>query len=145
MKNNLVHLLSFLFPLAIFLYFCILGKSMMVLVKFPGSSLRSWLISPTLGFSLQILIVSIINQAGYPVEKFGRWEATITSLLAIGILVWKKPSFNLRLLTPFIGAALIVLVYSGWPLMKLGLGWLSYCNDDMANYCLAAKLSLIHI
>lgn len=144
MKNNLVHLLSFLFPLAIFLYFCILGKSMMVLVKFPGSSLRSWLISPTLGFSLQILIVSIINQAGYPVEKFGRWEATITSLLAIGILVWKKPSFNLRLLTPFIGAALIVLVYSGWPLMKLGLGWLSYCNDDMANYCLAAKRSLHH-
>lgn len=144
MKNTLVHLLSFLFPLVIFLYFCILGKAMMVLVKFPGSSLRSWLISPTLGFSLQILIVSIINQAGYPVEQFGRWEAVIIALLAIGILVWKKPSFNLRLLAPFIAASLVVLAFAGWPLLKLGLGWLSYCNDDMANYCLAAKRSLYH-
>jgi hypothetical protein len=120
------------------------GKAMMVLVKFPGSSLRSWLISPIFGFSLQILIVSIINQAGYPVEQFGRWEAIITSVISIGILAWKKPSFNLRLLAPFIGASFIVLAFAGWPLFKLGLSWLSYCNDDMANYCLAAKRSLYH-
>ena len=97
------------------------------------------MISPTLGFSLQILIVSIINQAGYPVERFGRSEAIITGVLSIGILAWKKPSFNLRLLAPFIGASFIVLAFAGWPLFKLGLSWLSYCNDDMANYCLAAK------
>jgi len=144
MKNILVHLLSFLFPLVIFLYFCMVGKATMVLVKFPGSSLRSWLISPTLGFSLQILIVSIINQAGYPVEQFGRWEALIIALLATGILVWKKPSLHLRLLAPFIATSLVVLAFAGWPLLKLGLGWLSYCNDDMANYCLAAKRSLYH-
>jgi hypothetical protein len=65
-------------------------------------------------------------------------------VLSIGILAWKKPSFNLRLLAPFIGASLIVLAFAGWPLLKLGLGWLSYCNDDMANYCLAAKRSLYH-
>ena len=139
-----MHPLALLLPLAIFLQFCIVGKSFIIAIRFPGSSLRSWLISPTLGFSLQILIVSIINQAGYPVEKFGRWEAIITTALAIGILAWKRPSFNLRLLAPFIGTALIVLIYAGWPLFKLGQGWLSYCNDDMAHYCLAATRSLHH-
>lgn len=139
-----MHPFAFLLPLIIFLHFCIVGKAFMIAVRFPGPSLRSWLISPTLGFSFQILIVSIINQAGYPVEKFGRWEAIAISTLAIGILAWKRPSFNLRLLAPFIGASLIVLVYAGWPLFKLGLGWLSYCNDDMANYCLAAMRSLHH-
>jgi hypothetical protein len=138
------HLLAFLLPLALFLYFCIIGKAFMVIVRFPGSSLRSWLLAPILGFSLQILIVSIINQAGYPVIQFGRCEAIITAILAIGILAWKRPSFNLRLLAPFLTIALIVLAYTGWPLCKLGLSWLSYCNDDMANYCLAAKRSLYH-
>ena len=139
-----MHPFAFLLPLAIFLHFCILGKAFIVAVRFPGPSLRSWLISPALGFSLQILIVSIINQAGYPVEKFGRWEAIILSALAIGVLAWKRPSFNLKLLAPFMGVALLVLVYTGWPLLKLGLGWFSYCNDDMANYCLAAMRSLQH-
>ncbi|HLB34834.1 MAG TPA: hypothetical protein VJK54_11455 [Chthoniobacterales bacterium] len=116
----------------------------MLAINLPGSCLRSWLIAPVMGFSLQILIVSIINQAGYPVEKFARWEAVLTLLIAIAIFLWKRPIFPWRYLSPFAGSSLIVLFYAGWPLLLLGMGWLSYCNDDMANYCLAAKRHLHH-
>ena len=33
---------------------------------------------------------------------------------------------------------------TGYPLLRFGFNWVSYCNDDMANYCLGAKLFLNH-
>ncbi len=33
---------------------------------------------------------------------------------------------------------------SGWPSLRFGFNWISYGNDDMANYCLAAERFLHH-
>jgi hypothetical protein len=38
-----------------------------------------------------------------------------------------------------VGITLVSLVWTGWPAAKLGFAWISYANDDMANYCLAAE------
>jgi hypothetical protein len=32
----------------------------------------------------------------------------------------------------------------GWPSLRFGFNWISYGNDDMANYCLAAERFLQH-
>ena len=36
------------------------------------------------------------------------------------------------------------LVFAAWPMFRFGFDWLSFCNDDMANYCLAADRPLNH-
>ena len=57
---------------------------------------------------------------------------------------WRKPLLPWRQLTPFGAVVLGYLIYTGWPLLLYGFNWISYGNDDMANYCLAAERFLEH-
>ncbi|MDO8543843.1 MAG: hypothetical protein Q7S40_25655 [Opitutaceae bacterium] len=53
------------------------------------------------------------------------------------ILPWRQ-------LRPFIYAAVFSLLWTGWPALHAGFNWISYGNDDMANYCLAAERFAAH-
>ena len=35
-------------------------------------------------------------------------------------------------------------MFVAWPMFRFGFAWLSFCNDDMANYCLVADRLLNH-
>jgi len=56
------------------------------------------------------------------------------------VLAWRRPVLPLRQLKPFLLIA-SGLVYIGWPSIRFGFKWISYGNDDMANYCLARSAS----
>ena len=46
--------------------------------------------------------------------------------------------FPWRALAPFFAITIAYLLYTGFPLFRFGFNWISYANDDMANYCLGA-------
>jgi hypothetical protein len=49
-----------------------------------------------------------------------------------------------RRLAPFAATLLLAALATGYPMFRFGFNWISYGNEDMANYCLSAKLLLNH-
>ena len=72
----------------------------------------------------------------------------MATLLLAGLAVWlfrrKRPIVPVRRLLPFAFVLLVALLLTGYPMFRYGFNWVSYCNDDMGNYCLGGKLFLNH-
>lgn len=137
-------MIALLLAAAILAQFTLVGRAVLALARSPAGALQSWLMAPVTGFSLQILLTGILNEAGWPVGTFAMGEMLASTILAVGILLWRKPRHRLRVILPFAAVAGLVLLWTGWPAFSSGLNWISYANDDMANYCLAAVRHLHH-
>ena len=131
-----------MFPLllafALFLFFTLVGKALLEVVRFPFPIFRSWLVAPAVGLSVVVLLTLNLNQLGVPVKNFAWW---MTAALALGVaLVFfkRRPIFPVMQLTISLGIALFATVYSGWPALKYSFGWEGFANHDMANYCFSA-------
>jgi hypothetical protein len=128
-------LLSFGF----FLFFAVLGYASIVFFRPQVLELQGLLLAPAVGISISLIGVFLINRLGVPVQSFGR--SLVLSLFALAVLVlgFKRPrlvkSEMLSLVLVLIGALLLV----GWPMFSSHFNWLSYGNDDMTNYTLAAQ------
>ncbi|WP_414663837.1 hypothetical protein [Horticoccus sp. 23ND18S-11] len=116
-----------------------LGRAVLALCGWRGGVLRAWLLAPATGLAVVVLAVMVLNQAGLPVRAFA-WPLTLgLAVAAAGIFVWRRPIFPLKALAPFVAVAVFSLLWTGWPLLRFGFGWLSYVNDDYVNYCFAAE------
>lgn len=123
---------------AFFLFVAFIGRAMLALSGWRGGVLRAWLLAPATGLAVLVLGTMIFNQWGLPIRAFA-WPLTLGLLAAgTGIFVWRRPVFPTRALLPFVAVALLSLIWTGWPMLRFGFGWLSYVNDDFVNYCLAA-------
>ena len=125
--------------LAFFVFVAFVGRATLALFRWRGGVLRAWLLGPATGLAVVVLTTMVLNQAGLPVNAFA-WP--LTAALALGaaaIFWWRRPVFPARALAPFIAIAVFSLVWTGWPMLRFGFGWLSYVNDDFVNYCLAAE------
>jgi hypothetical protein len=125
--------------LAFFLFVAFVGRATLSACGWRGGILRSWLIAPAIGLAVVILGVMVLNQAGLPIRSFA-WPLTAAlAAAATGIFFWRRPPLPVRALAPFLAVVVFSLLWTGWPLLRFGFGWLSYVNDDYVNYCLAAE------
>ncbi|MBL9213273.1 MAG: hypothetical protein JNL92_22615 [Opitutaceae bacterium] len=125
--------------LAFFLFVAFVGRATLALCGWRGGILRAWLLGPATGLAVVVLGVMIFNQAGLPIRAFA-WPLTLgLATAAAGVFVWRRPALPWRALAPFLAVVVFSLLWTGWPLLRFGFGWLSYVNDDYVNYCLAAE------
>lgn len=137
-------MIALLLVLGLFVFLGLIGQAVISLVRPRLGVLWSWFISPTLGLAVMVILLTRINVWGVPVKDFGVWLTLGLAVGSVAVLAWRRPKFPWRQLAPF--AAIVVgnLLYTGWPMLKFGFDWISYGNDDMANYCLAADRFLNH-
>ncbi len=132
-------MLALAFSLLVFVYWTVLGRAV-ISVAYPRVGvLRGWLLSPALGLSIVVLAVMVLNQAGIPIRHFASLTSLLLGVSAVGLLVWRRPVLPSRRIAPFAIAILFAWLWTGWPAFETGFKWISYANDDMANYCLAAQ------
>jgi hypothetical protein len=129
---------AFLFTMALVTCFGIVGLG--VLSMFPPRirALQAALISPAVGVATILIPVFWLNRLGLPVKDFAYILAPLlTAGSGISIYAWGKTPW--RTVGWFALIALLGLALSGWPMFLYGFDWVSYANDDMANYCLGAQ------
>jgi len=129
---------AFLLPILLFLGLGSVGCALLALLHSRTNLLRTLLLSPVLGCLAVVISAFMVNRAGLPVRNFAWYLAGLWGLFAIVTLWWRKPKLPMRRFLPFAGIFILALVLTGRPLLDFGYHWLSYSNDDMANYVLAA-------
>jgi hypothetical protein len=133
-----------LLSLFLFGYFALLGRSVMVALKYEAPVLRGWLAAPTVGLAVVTLAVMVLNQAGWPIRDFALPLLAGGLLFSAAICAWRRPCLPVRALLPFAAVLLLALLYAAWPALLTGFNWVAQANDDMANYCLGAQRMLNH-
>ena len=137
-------MIALLLVFGLFIFLTLLGQAVISLIKPRLGVLWSWFVSPTLGLAIVVLITTRINVWGVPLKDFGLWLTLALAIFTAAVLFWRRPVFPWRQLLPFLAITVVYLAYTGWPLLRFGFDWISYGNDDMANYCLAADRFLNH-
>jgi hypothetical protein len=136
--------LALLLCLTLFLFWFAFGFA--VLIAFIGrrNIVRAALLAPGAGVALLSLPLFWLNRIGAPVERFGVLLTLATGATALALLVRARPRFPVKRLAPFAIVLIVALVLTGYPLLLYGFDWLSYANDDMANYVSGAHHFLRH-
>src|SRR6185369_16047150 len=130
--------------LGLFLCLTFVGQAVVALFRPRLGVLWSWFIAPTVGLAVFILIMTRLNVWGIPIRVVGPWTTGILLVLSAIVFWWRRPVVPWRALAPFFAITVAYLLYTGFPLFRFGFNWISYANDDMANYCLAAERFLAH-
>ncbi len=137
-------MIALLLVFGVFLFLTFVGQAVISLLKPRNGLLWSWFASPVTGLALVIVLITRLNVWGIPVRTAGPWLTATLAVFAIGVFIWRRPKLPWRQLAPFFAIACGYVCYTGWPLVRFGFDWISYGNDDMANYCLAAERFLAH-
>ena len=137
-------MIALLLVVGLFLYLSFVGQAVVSLFKPRLGVLWSWFVAPTIGLAAVVILSTRLNVWGIPVKAFGPSLTVGLALAAAGIFVWRRPVVPVRKLAPFFAICCVYLLYTGWPMLRFGFDWISYGNDDMANYCLAADRFLQH-
>jgi hypothetical protein len=128
----------------LFTYLTFVGQALISLFKPRLGVLWSWFAAPTVGLAVVLIVITRLSVWGIPVRIGGPWTTLALLVGSAAVFYWRKPAFPYRQLKPFLLIAAGTLVYVGWPALRFGFNWISYGNDDMANYCLAAERFLQH-
>lgn len=133
-----INIIAFCLPLVIFAFWEILGYATLSLLRTQRNTLQNMLMAPAIGIAVTLLFVFSFNRIGIPIGHFALPLTLILLVGSIGVLAWKKPIFAGRCYLPFFLIFLLTLFLVGRPLLEFGFDWVSYSNDDMANYSLGA-------
>ena len=132
-------MLPLLLIIGLFTFFTFVGQAVLAGLKVRFGVLWSWFLAPTLGMGITILVINGISKWGHPIKPYGPWATLALAVAALAVFIWRRPVFPLRKLLPFGAVLFLYLLYTGWPMFHFGFRWISYGNDDMANYTLAAE------
>lgn len=135
---------ALLFTLAIFAFWVLIGFAVISVFNPRLRVLQGVLVSPSVGIAITILPVFFVNRLGIPVKDFGLILVTALALLAVLVLAVKRPIFPVKRLVLFGGVLVAALLLSARPMLSYGFDWVSFSNDDMANYSLGAQRFLNH-
>jgi hypothetical protein len=137
--------------LGLFTYWTVLGCALLSPLERRMDGLRKLLLAPALGLVVNGLPLFLLNLNGIPVAR-AAWPLGI--ILLVGAVLClrasrpvgdRRESFPLwRQYLPFALVLLLGAVLTGRPMLRFGFDWVSFCNDDMANYCLGAQRVLDH-
>lgn len=137
-------MIALLLVLGLFLCLTFVGQATVALFRPRLGVLWSWFIAPTIGLAVFIVVMTRLNVWGIPIRVAGPWTTGVLLVLSAAVFWWRRPVLPWRQLAPFFAIAIAYLLYTGFPLFRFGFSWISYANDDMANYCLAAERFLAH-
>ncbi|HET9393760.1 MAG TPA: hypothetical protein VFO29_09630 [Candidatus Rubrimentiphilum sp.] len=127
-----------LLSLGIFASLFLVGFAMVSLLNARRSILTNVLISPAVGAVTFLLPTVTMSQAGLPVKAFAHFLVPVLLIGAAAVL-WKiRPHFPWRQLWPFAVVLFVAFALIGRPFFDFGFNWVSFSNDDMLNYSLAA-------
>lgn len=135
---------AFIFTLSIFAFWGLIGFSTLTIFDPRLKIIQGVLTAPAVGVAITIIPVYLINRAGFPVKDFGVLLFAALSILATISIAVKRPIFPFPRLIPHLSILLAAGVLVARPMFLYGFNWLSFSNDDMANYCLAAQRFLNH-
>ncbi|HEY2584608.1 MAG TPA: hypothetical protein VGI81_02445 [Tepidisphaeraceae bacterium] len=137
-------MIALVLSLCVFVFLTVVGYAVLALLAKDEEPLYRLLLAPVTGASATILLLFIGNELGLPVERFGPALAAAL-VLGSGVVLWRAGRrVPAKDLWPFVLLSVLALFATGWPMLKFGLDWVSFCNDDMANYCLGAERLLRH-
>src|SRR5688572_30389607 len=107
--------------------------------------LQGLLLAPAVGVAATLLPIFVLNQLGVPVATFSLPLTAVLLAASLGMLWWRRPLESvrrylpgLRLYLPYLAVFVASMLLTGWPMLEYGLNWVSFANDDMANYVLLA-------
>jgi uncharacterized membrane protein YphA (DoxX/SURF4 family) len=131
-------LLATILCLALFTYLSVIGYAVLSLLS-DEEPLYLLLLSPVTGAAVVMLLTFTGNQIGVPIRYFA--HALVVLVLAAALVVlWRRgrrvPIGDVR---PYVLLICLGLLITGWPMLRFGFDWVSFCNDDMANYCMGAE------
>jgi hypothetical protein len=135
---------AFLLTLLLVAFWSVVGFALLSAWYTRRNLLQSALLAPSMGIAATVLLITWVSLLGAPL-RYGGPAATLALLVLSAWLFRKRrPILPSRRLAPFILIAVLAAVITGFPMFKFGFDWVSYCNDDMANYALGAKFFLNH-
>jgi hypothetical protein len=139
-----INFLAFFLPIIIFLFWGTIGFATLSILRSQRTALQNMLLAPSIGIAITLLPVFWLNRLGIPVGSFATVLSISLLTTSIIIIFRQKPLFSLYRYLPFASILCLALYLVGHSLLKYGFDWVSYSNDDMANYCLAALRFLQH-
>jgi hypothetical protein len=135
---------AFLLTIAIFATWTVIGWPLVSLLIGGRNLLRNGLLAPLAGLATVSSAIFEANRFGLPVAHCGPpLTLLLVALAAAAIWRYRFP-FPGRRLIPFVAALAAALVLVAYPMFLHGFNWVSYCNDDMANYVQGARGFLAH-
>lgn len=137
-------MVAFALVILIFSFWSVLGYALISALYTKRNLLQNALLAPAAGAAATVLLITTLNCAGAPVRVGGPVATLLLSTLSLWLLRRCRPIFPARRLLPFAAILVIAAVATGYPLLRFGFDWISYANEDMANYCLGAKFFLNH-
>jgi hypothetical protein len=134
--------------LGLFAFWMLLGLALVRPLEARMTEVRKLLLAPAVGLAANGLPLFALNIFGVPVSKSAIPVGVVLFLAAVfslaktsrtsrsvpespGVPVWRRYA-------PFGLILLLALVLTGRPMFLFNFNWVSFCNDDMANYCLGA-------
>lgn len=129
---------AFLFTIALFMFFSVVGFGVLTLLPSRLADLQTALIAPSMGVAATILPVFALSRMGLPVQDFALLVFVALGALAVLVVAVRRPTIasDLRFAVPIL---LVALLLAAWPMFLYGFDWVSFANDDMANYALGAQ------
>jgi hypothetical protein len=126
-----------LLALACFCALMLIGLAFLSLCGRGSLTIGDTLLAPAFGISLVVIPTLLLNQLGLPVRRFAFLECLFFLILSLAVLLVRRglPKKSVLAFLPIIFVALFLV---GRPAIQYGFDWVSYSNDDMINYSLAA-------
>ncbi len=142
-------MLAFGLCLLLFAYWTLIGCALLWPLETRMSRVRKLLLAPSIGMAANGLPLFIFNLLGVPVSR-SAWPIALVLTIASGAILWwsKRKAAAVhaepagepfwRRYAPFAAILLAAGILTGRPMFLFNFDWVSFCNDDMANYCLGA-------
>ena len=130
--------------IAIFLIFFAVGLAALLLIRRDDLRLGEVLLAPVFGIAVFVIPTLLINQIGLPVGRFSLVEASALATTASFIIFRHRTHVPWRTLWAISPLFAIAFLLVGWPQLIYGFSWVSFSNNDMTNYSLAADRLVSH-
>lgn len=129
---------AILISVGIFFYIGISGYILSNFLSIQLNSIQKILISPTVGISVYLVIIFYLNSFGYPVGIFSKHLFITSIVIIILIIIFNKIYIDIKKISYYSFILMVGLILVAWPMFLYDLNWVSFANDDMANYSLAS-------
>jgi hypothetical protein len=130
--------------LLLFVLWSAVGYAVLLWLGEPRSRPWQMLLAPAVGLAVMVLLAYGLSSAGIPVGRFGPLMVAVTAVAAVASFWRFSWAVPVRRFLPVAALLLLAFLLVGHPLVRYGFDWLSYANDDMANYVLAAHRLVDH-
>ncbi|MBK8596501.1 MAG: hypothetical protein IPN83_13160 [Holophagales bacterium] len=135
---------AFALALGLFAFWSVVGWSVLSLLLSRRNLLRSALLAPVVGVATLILLLFELSRLGVPVRIAGPVGSGLLFAGSLAVLWFRRTPLPARRLAPLAAIVLAAAFVTGAPLLLHGFDWVSFCNEDMTNYVLAAQAFLDH-